>query len=175
MSIIDAADPAAWARAKEQVEQAFGPVRILCNNAGVFAAGGPVENIDPQTWRWLFGINLDAHLHVLRTFLPEMRAGGEEAHIVNTVSMAGLLATAHTAAYSASKFAALALAQSLRSELESSRTGICVLCPGYVSTRLLAAASARFQPRCHQHRRLCRRAGAGLLARCHRRERGAGG
>ena len=56
MSIIDAADPAAWARAKEQVEQAFGPVRILCNNAGVFAAGGPVENIDPQTWRWLFGI-----------------------------------------------------------------------------------------------------------------------
>ncbi|GLR65448.1 putative oxidoreductase EphD [Acidocella aquatica] len=137
---FDVADPAAWPRAKAQAEQVFGPVRILCNNAGVFAAGGPVEDIDPQTWRWLFGINLDAHLHALRIFLPEMRASGEEAHIVNTVSMAGLLATAQTAAYSASKFAALALAQSLRAELEGSRIGISVLCPGYAATRLAATS-----------------------------------
>ncbi len=137
---FDVADPAAWPQAKARVEQAFGPVRILCNNAGVFTAGGPVEAIDPQTWRWLFGINLDAHLHALRTFVPEMRASGEAAHIVNTVSMAGLLATAQAGAYTASKFAALALAQCLRAELEGSRIGISVLCPGYVATRLVATS-----------------------------------
>jgi len=133
---LDVTDQAAWASAKTEIEGAFGPVRILCNNAGVFTGAGPLETIDLKLWHWMFSVNLDSHLYAIQTFLPEMRASGEAAHIVNTVSMAGVFAAAFGGAYSASKFAALGLAETLRQEVKGSKIRVSVVCPGFVSTRL---------------------------------------
>lgn len=143
---FDATDPAAWEDAKAQAERTFGPVRILCSNTGAFGASGPVESIEPKLWRWLFAINTDAHLHAARTFLPELKASGDEAHIVNTISMAGIFAAPMAGAYNATKFAALGLSMTLRNELIGTKIGVSVLCPGYVATRL-AKTSLLNQPR----------------------------
>lgn len=142
---FDASDPVAWADAKERAERTLGPVRILCSNAGAFGATGPVESIDTQLWRWLFSVNTDSHLYAAQTFLPEMKASGEEAHIVNTVSMAGIFAAPQAGAYNASKFAALGISMTMRHELANTKVGVSVLCPGYVATRL-ARTSLSHQP-----------------------------
>ena len=142
---FDVTDPAAWADAKVQAERMFGPIRILCSNAGAFGASGPVESIDPELWRWLFSVNADAHLYAARTFLPEMKASGEEAHIVNTISMAGVFAVPQAGAYNATKFAALGFSMTMRHELADTKIGVSALCPGYVATRL-AKTSLSHQP-----------------------------
>jgi NAD(P)-dependent dehydrogenase (short-subunit alcohol dehydrogenase family) len=142
---FDVTDMAAWPQAKAEVERALGPVSILCNNAGVFRPDGLVEDIDMALWHWMFRVNLDAHIYGVKTFLPDMKARGEPGHIVNTASMAGLFAAPGAVSYTASKFAAIALAHSLRDELRGTKIGISVLCPGYVATRL-AETSQQHQP-----------------------------
>lgn len=133
---LDVTDPAAWEAVRDGVTSRLGPVRILVNNAGVFAGAGPVERIDPAVWRWMFAVNVDAHLHALRSILPGMKAAALPCHIVNTVSLAGLVAIPGTGIYNASKFAALGLAETLRFELQGTQIGITVLCPGMVATEL---------------------------------------
>jgi NAD(P)-dependent dehydrogenase (short-subunit alcohol dehydrogenase family) len=142
---FDVTDAAAWPDAKAQVERDLGPVSILCNNAGVFRPDGLVEDIDMALWRWMFSVNLDAQIHGVKTFLPGMKARGEPGHIINTASMAGLFAAPGAVSYTASKFAAVALAHSLRDELRDTKIGVSVLCPGYVATRL-AETSQQHQP-----------------------------
>ena len=62
---------------------------MVCNNAGV-AAGGGIDNISVDNWRWVVDVNLMGVVHGIRSFLPHIRAHGEGGHIVNTASMAGM-------------------------------------------------------------------------------------
>src|SRR5258708_1250086 len=60
---LDVADLDSWERAAHQVEAAFGPVRVLCNNAGIASAQSviqptPLENITAAEWHWMMAINL---------------------------------------------------------------------------------------------------------------------
>jgi NADP-dependent 3-hydroxy acid dehydrogenase YdfG len=64
---------AAFAQASHE---AFGNVHVVCNNAGVAAAGG-IDNISLDNWRWVLDVNLMGVLHGIRTFLPQIRAHGE--------------------------------------------------------------------------------------------------
>jgi NAD(P)-dependent dehydrogenase (short-subunit alcohol dehydrogenase family) len=88
--ICDVADPVSVARAAEASYQAFGNVHVVCNNAGV-AAGGGIDNISLDNWRWVLDVNLMGVLHGIRSFLPHIRAHGEGGHVVNTASMAGMI------------------------------------------------------------------------------------
>ncbi len=85
----DVADPVSVERAAKATYQAFGNFHVVCNNAGVAAAGG-IDNISLDNWRWVLDVNLMGVLHGIRTFLPHIRAHGEGGHIVNTASMAGM-------------------------------------------------------------------------------------
>ena len=87
--ICDVADPGSVERAAKAAFEAFGNVHVVCNNAGV-AAGGGIDNISLDNWRWVLDVNLMGVLHGIRTFLPHIRAHGEGGHIVNTASMAGM-------------------------------------------------------------------------------------
>ena len=87
--ICDVADPASVDRAAKKTIEAFGNVHVVCNNAGVAAAGG-IDNISLDNWRWVLDVNLMGVLHGIRAFLPHIRAHGEGGHIVNTASMAGI-------------------------------------------------------------------------------------
>lgn len=116
----------------------FGAAHVLCNNAGVAGKGDPWSG-PISSWDWVIGINLYGVIHGIRAFLPIMQDQGE-GHIVNTASMAGLVALPGAAAYNATKTAVVAISEGLFLELKGlgSPVGVSVLCPGFVKTNLLA-------------------------------------
>jgi NAD(P)-dependent dehydrogenase (short-subunit alcohol dehydrogenase family) len=132
---LDVTDRAAWAKAAEATEARLGPVRLLCNNAGVSALGLMIETIEPDVWDKVVDINLGGVFNGLHTFIGRMRAAGG-GHIVNTASLAGLSAATGLGAYVASKFAVVGLSETLRTELAPANIGVSVLCPGAVRTQL---------------------------------------
>ena len=119
----------------------FGTVHVLCNNAGV--GGGKSsweESLDD--WQWVLGVNLWGVINGVRSFVPIMLGNGEEGHIVNTASVAGLIAGAALASYTASKHAVVGLSESLALELQAAsagKIGVSVLCPALTNTRILDA------------------------------------
>jgi NAD(P)-dependent dehydrogenase (short-subunit alcohol dehydrogenase family) len=133
--VCDVTDPASLEQAAEASYKTFGRVHIVCNNAGV-AAGGGIDNIELDTWRWVIDVNLMGVLQGVRTFLPHMLAHGEGGHIVNTASMAGLNSGLGLSPYSASKFAVVNISEGLAKQVSELGVGVTVLCPGFVRTRI---------------------------------------
>jgi len=131
----DVADPSSVEAAAKAAFTAFGHVHVVCNNAGV-AAGGGIDDISLDNWRWVIDVNLMGVLHGIRAFLPHIRAHGEGGHIVNTASMAGMNAGYGFSPYSASKFAVVAMSEGLAIQLKPHGIGVSVLCPSYVRTRI---------------------------------------
>ena len=114
---------------------AFGGVHVLCNNAGVAAWGG-LEKATHRDWQWVLGVNLWGVIHGIEAFVPRMIARGEPGHIVNTASMAGLIATKGLGVYNTSKYAVVGLSETLAKDLKPYRIGVSVLCPMGVETRI---------------------------------------
>jgi NAD(P)-dependent dehydrogenase (short-subunit alcohol dehydrogenase family) len=127
---------------RRQAEMRFGPIDIVCLNAGV-SPSGPVVDTSADTWRWLIDVNLMGVVNGLSVFVPELvkRARG---HIVITGSSAGLIPTPSLGPYSAIKHALTALADVLRTELLGSGVNVSLICPGVVRTRI--AESERNRP-----------------------------
>jgi NAD(P)-dependent dehydrogenase (short-subunit alcohol dehydrogenase family) len=114
---------------------AFGRVHVLCNNAGVGVWGG-LEAATHRDWQWVLGVNLWGVIHGLEAFLPRMIAQGEPGHVVNTASMAGLIATRGLGVYNTSKYAVVGLSETLVKDLKPYNIGVSVLCPMGVTTRI---------------------------------------
>ncbi|MBX3169468.1 MAG: SDR family NAD(P)-dependent oxidoreductase [Candidatus Eremiobacteraeota bacterium] len=133
----------------EQVEELaraalerFGGVHLLVNNAGVGAGGSPLEST-PNDWEWVMGVNFWGVVAALKVFVPLLLSQGQPAHILNTASLAGLLAYHPSSCYHVSKQAVVALSESLRDALQGSGIGVSVLCPGYVNTHILHSSRNR--------------------------------
>ena len=131
----DVADAASVERAAKTTFDVFGKVHVVCNNAGV-AAGGGIEDISLESWRWVLDVNLMGVVHGVRAFLPHMRAHGEGGHFVNTASMAGMQSALGFSPYTASKFAVVGMSEGLAPQLAPFGIGVSVLCPGFVRTRI---------------------------------------
>ncbi|HUJ74272.1 MAG TPA: SDR family NAD(P)-dependent oxidoreductase [bacterium] len=126
----------------------FPGVHILCNNAGVATWGG-LEQATHQDWQWVLGVNLWGVIHGVEAFIPRMVAQAKagtlgEGHVVNTASMAGLIASQGLGVYNTSKYAVVGLSETLRKDLRDYRIGVSVLCPMGVSTRI--SESSRNRP-----------------------------
>jgi NADP-dependent 3-hydroxy acid dehydrogenase YdfG len=119
---------------------ANGGVQVLCNNAGVLVPRSVWEHSDAE-WRWLFDVNVHGVLNGLRAFVPRMLASGRPAHVVNTSSMGGFLASPMLGAYGATKFAVRALTESLQYDLQArgAKVGVSLLAPGAVKTAIFDA------------------------------------
>jgi NAD(P)-dependent dehydrogenase (short-subunit alcohol dehydrogenase family) len=124
--------------AKQSID-AFGNIHILCNNAGVAppAIDEAIWDHDMSDWDWVMGVNFYGVLYGIQSFLPHMIAHQEEGHVLNTVSMAGILGL--EGSYGVSKFAALSLSEGLFQSLKkiNSKIGASVLCPGFVATNII--------------------------------------
>src|SRR5436309_10277987 len=131
----DVADPLSVERAAKATYEAFGNVHVVCNNAGV-AAGGGIDNISLDNWRWVLDVNLMGVLHGIHAFLPHIRGHGEGGHIVNTASMAGMDGGLGFSPYTASKFAVVGMSEGLAQQLKPHGIGVSVLCPSFVRTRI---------------------------------------
>jgi NAD(P)-dependent dehydrogenase (short-subunit alcohol dehydrogenase family) len=132
-TVCDVADAASVDRAAQATFDAFGRVHVVCNNAGV-AAGGGIDHILLDNWRWVIDVNLMGVLHGIRSFLPHIRAHGEGGHIVNTASMAGMESGLGFSPYGASKFAVVSMSEGLAAQLAPHGIGVSVLCPSFVRT-----------------------------------------
>lgn len=128
----------------DQAYAQFGQVHLLVNNAGVAFAKSAWETT-AKDWEWIMGINLYGITHAIRIFVPRMLASNEVAHIVNTASVAGLIAEPALAAYNVSKFGVVALSESLQHDLNlrQAKIGVSVLCPSWVKTRITDAERNR--------------------------------
>jgi short-subunit dehydrogenase len=118
-------------------------VHVVCNNAGVAGAWGQIWENTLDDWKWIMGVNLWGVIHGVRTFLPIMLEQGEEGHIVNTASLAGLMPG--RGIYGVTKQAVVALSESLYNDLKvmESKIGVSVLCPGWVNTKIMDAERNR--------------------------------
>jgi len=123
-------------------DQAFGPVHVLCNNAGVMVQRRGTDATH-QDWQWVVGVNLWGVIHGMEAFLPGMRAHGQEAHIVNTASMNGIFPSAYSAMYSTTKYGVMGLSETFANELKGSNVSISILCPGAVASRIHEAERNR--------------------------------
>lgn len=144
---VDVTHERSLADAAASVVRNLGPVHVLSNNAGVSAPQGPIADKSDADWQWVFSVNLFGIVKSVQAFLPGMRAHAQGGHIVNTASMAGLIAVPElrVGIYSASKYACTAYCENLRAELAPEGIGVSVLCPGMIDTQL-SATSARNRP-----------------------------
>jgi NADP-dependent 3-hydroxy acid dehydrogenase YdfG len=125
--------------------ETFGGVHLLFNNAGVGAGGFVWEN-SVADWEWVLGVNVWSVIHGIRLFVPKMLAQGDECHVVNTASVAGLLSAQTMAVYNVSKHSVVTLSETLYQDLRVAKAniGVTVLCPAFVSTGI--AHSERNRP-----------------------------
>ena len=135
----------------ERTLDAFGGVHVVCNNAGVFSAG-PSWQAPLSDYEFVLGVNVWGVIHGIRTFVPILLERGEEAHVVNTASMAALTSMPLTGAYTMSKHAVLALSETLYHELKArgASIGVSALCPEAIATGI--GHSERVRPP-HLHRK----------------------
>src|SRR5437899_1186638 len=121
---------------------AYGAVHVVCNNAGVALWGG-LEAATHRDWRWVLGVNLWGVIHGVEAFVPRMIAQQSEGHVVNTASMAGLIASQGLGVYNTSKYAVVGLSETLVKDLKPHRIGGSVLCPLGVETRIRDSERSR--------------------------------
>lgn len=128
----------------EYVEGKVGPIDLFVSNAGVGygdgSTGAPsrdggIGNVDNR-WELCWNVNVMAHVYAARALIPGMieRGGG---YLINTASAAGLLSQIGDAAYSATKHAAVAFAESLAITHGEEGIHVSVVCPQAVATRMI--------------------------------------
>ncbi len=141
--VCDVSERSSVFAAADATLSAFGKVHVVCNNAGV-SSGGLIQELDAGDWSWVVGVNLMGVVHGCQAFVPHLRRQGEGGHIVNTASMAGLLAgPPGWSPYHSTKWAVVGLTEVLRNEGREQGFGASVLCPGAVDTNILDAARNR--------------------------------
>ena len=116
---------------------ATGPIHALVNDAGGAKGLDSVEASSIDDWRWMFEINVLGLKRVTSALLPLLRHGAVErgvADIVNDTSIAGHVAYAGGGGYNAAKFAARALTEVLRLELNGEPLRVIEVAPGLVKT-----------------------------------------
>ena len=118
-------------------EAEFGPVDLLCSNAGIATGGG--IHADAEVWQQAWSVNVLGHVHLAQAVLPGMcrRRGG---HIMLTASAVGLLGLPGDAPYTATKSACVALAEWLAVTYRTMGITVSALCPLGVRTELLMPA-----------------------------------
>ncbi len=122
------------------VAHEHGPIDLFCSNAGVFGGLVGVDasaDIWDATWR----INVMAHVYAARAVLPKMLERGE-GYLLNTASAAGLLLNMNALPYTATKHAAVAVAEWLSVTYGARGIRVSCLCPQGVKTPMLAASGA---------------------------------
>ncbi|QNL43947.1 3-oxoacyl-ACP reductase FabG [Oscillibacter hominis] len=137
--MVEQADVASRAdvdRMVRAVEQEFGPVSLLVNNAGV-AGQMLFQDVTEEQWNRYFGVNLNGAFHTIQAVLPNM-IHEKEGCIINTSSIWGQRGASCEVVYSATKAAVIGLTRSLAMELGPSHIRVNCVAPGVIDTDMLS-------------------------------------
>jgi NAD(P)-dependent dehydrogenase (short-subunit alcohol dehydrogenase family) len=121
-------------RVMETAVDAYGPIHILVNNAGV-GGGGPIHSHDIETWDRVMAVNLRGPFLCARAVLPGMRRQGG-GHIINVSSEAAMNHYEGNGAYGVSKHALNALSEYIQRENQDAGIRVDAICPGMVVTEM---------------------------------------
>ncbi len=140
MAVLNVDDDASVDGAMSKVLSEHGRVDVLVNNAGVGGGGGSVEESSLARFREVMEeTNFFGGLRCIKAVIPGMR---ERRHgcIINITSIAGRMALAPAAAYSASKFAFEALSECLAQEMKAFNVRVAIVEPGVIATPIFSKA-----------------------------------
>ena len=142
------ADVAKSADVKAYVKAAietYGRIDCFFNNAGIEGKLAPTADYDEAVFDAVIGVNVKGVFLGLRHVLPEMiRQGG--GAVVNTASVAGLVATPGMPAYVASKHAVIGLTKTAAGEVAHQGIRVNAVCPGPVDTRMIHSLEEQISP-----------------------------
>ena len=133
--VVNVSDRAQVERLKAEVEETYGEVAILMNNAGIGGGGGPLAEVDK--WRRVLDVNLWGIINGVQVFAPDMIKHGAPAAIVNTGSKQGITTPPGDTAYNVSKAGVKVFTEGLAHELrniEGCRISAHLLIPGFTHT-----------------------------------------
>jgi short-subunit dehydrogenase len=114
------------------VNDQFGHIDVLVNNAGVIQVG-PIEVMTHEDFELAMQAHFWGPLNTILAVLPSMRQR-KEGRIVNISSIGGKVSVPHLVPYSASKFALVGLSKGLRAELMKDGIVVTTVCPGLMRT-----------------------------------------
>jgi len=131
---VDVADTASVDAAFTEVEEAFGPVTVLVNNAGV-TADGLVARMSDEQWEKVLTTNLTGAFHTIRRATPKMMRA-RSGRIVNVSSVSGLMGAPGQANYASAKAGLVGLTRALARELAPRNITCNIVAPGPIVTAM---------------------------------------
>ncbi len=135
----DVSDAGAVAGAVDAVVAEFGRIDLLFNNAGITGtrAAGRCHETPIAEWDRVLAVDLRGPFLVTHAVLPVLLAQGA-GHVINLVSIAGMVATRGRCAYTASKGGALMFTKSVAADYAAEGVRCNAVCPGWVHTPMTA-------------------------------------
>jgi cyclopentanol dehydrogenase len=133
---LDVTDEAAWAATVEDVQATYGSLDVLVNNAGI-ARDDPVDEETLAGWNEVVAVNQTGTFLGLREALPVIAATGGGS-VVNTCSIWGVVGTADTFAYQATKGAIRAMTKNVAVAYADEGVRVNAICPGVIETPMTA-------------------------------------
>lgn len=138
----DIAEEESWVSVLDRALSAFDGLDILINNAGIGEPFGTVEALSLDQWRAMMRVNLDGTFLGIKHGIGAIRQNGRGGSIVNFSSILGMVGSANTAAYVASKGGVHLLTKSAALYCAAQRNGIRVnsIHPGWIRTPMSQGA-----------------------------------
>lgn len=140
---VDIADRAALDAVAERVRDTFGSVNVVAANVGV-QHFDKLEDLSPETWEWVLGVNVIGTANTVTAFLPLLRAAEGHRHITLTSSVASVVPSPRQGVYIVSKFAVTGFGDVLRQELADDGISVTTVMPsGMITNHLGSSLAAR--------------------------------